>query len=111
MVVELHNWHVHCYYLNLFISLEQERDRQIIGMTIDRELESDQFIFESSFEYRENLLEQLEGSMPRMQKEDPSDFFYVLCLVIKKGRRPDVPFSKRQFKRLCKIHTKYCNGR
>lgn len=61
--------------------------------------------------YRENLLQQLEGSMPRMQKEDLPDFFFVLLLVVKKGRNPEIAFNRKQFKRLCKIHTKYCNGR
>lgn len=60
---------------------------------------------------KDRLLNQLESSMPRMQSEDSQDFFYILCLVVQKSRQPDQVFNRRQFKRLCKIHTKYCNGR
>lgn len=107
----LYNSHVHRHYINRFSSVRTDRSKEIIGAMIDREIDSEIIVQELSLEYRENLLEQLEPSMRRMKKEDQPDFFFILCLVVKKNRRPDLPFNRREFKRLCKIHTKYCNGR
>ena len=55
------------------------------------------------------LLDQLKEKMDEIEEDDDYAFRFIQSIMIQKEEKPDKPLTGKQFKLLCKFHTKYCN--
>lgn len=57
------------------------------------------------------LLNQLKLVLSEIEENDEWEYEFVQNLIIRKEENPSITLTKKQFKKLCQIHTKYCHGR